>query len=305
MKKWIYLLMIFGLFILGGCNLFSGLDNEDLDGSSFDYKLEESMASGDYGTVVNLVANKIAGTPELKAIDDVLKGYEPDDWTTATDTELTTYYNQLKSYYASNSSASVDYYIELKLNEAGANLGLAGLKMTDIVAQITEATKNTSKVVDESEIDLGELVPNGLNSAYLTKAIKAYIMGLPTNEMKEKYELYYLNGALSSAISSVNRAIQIFAVDPDESEIVFKKWSNLTDADKTEWNGLVSSTKMELTVAKELLELYINSSSEAINSEDANEIETKITTLIGTIKVFSVESDYTAFTSATGITVEP
>ena len=305
MKKWIYLLMIFGLFILGGCNLFSGLDEEDLDGSSFDYKLEESMASGDYNEVTKLVAEKIAGTPDLKAIDDVLKGYEPDDWTTATDTELTTYYNQLKSYYASNSSASVDYYIELKLNEAGANLGLAGLKMTDIVAQITEATKTTSKVADESEIELGELVPNGLNSDYLTKAIKAYIMGLPANEVKEKYELYYLNGALSSAISAVNRAVQIFAVDPDESEIVFKKWSNLIDADKTKWNGLVSSTKMELTVAKELLQLYINSNSEAIDSEDANEIEAKITTLIGTIKTFSVESDYTAFTSAAGITVEP
>ena len=70
MKKWIYLLMIFGLFILGGCNLFSGLDEEDLDGSSFDYKLEESMASGDYATVVSLITNKIASTPELKIIDD-------------------------------------------------------------------------------------------------------------------------------------------------------------------------------------------------------------------------------------------
>ena len=177
--------------------------------------------------------------------------------------------------------------------------------MTDIVAQITNATKSTTKVVDESAIELGELVPNGLNSDYLTKAIKAYIMGLPANEVKEKYELYYLNGALSSAISSINRAIQIFAVDPNESEIVFKKWSNLINEDKTEWNGLVSSTKMELTVAKELLQLYINSNSEAIDLEDANEIEAKITTLIGTIKTFSLESDYTAFTSAAGITVEP
>lgn len=70
MKKWIYLLMIFGLFILGGCNLFSGLDEEDLDGSSFDYKLEESMASGDYATVVSLIDNKIAGSSELSLIDN-------------------------------------------------------------------------------------------------------------------------------------------------------------------------------------------------------------------------------------------
>ena len=90
MKKWIYLLMIFGLFILGGCNLFSGLDEEDLDGSSFDYKLEESMASGDYATVVSLVTNKIASTPELKIIDDELKEYEP-DWETATTTQLKDY----------------------------------------------------------------------------------------------------------------------------------------------------------------------------------------------------------------------
>ena len=304
MKKWIYLLMIFGLFILGGCNLFSGLDEEDLDGSSFDYKLEESMASGDYNEVTKLVAEKIAGTPDLKAIDDVLKGYEPDDWTTATDTELTTYYNQLKSYYASNSSASVDYYIELKLNEAGANLGLAGLKMTDIVAQITEATKTTSKVADESEIELGELVPNGLNGVYLDKAIRAYIMGLPVDELRENLELYYLNGSLSSAISAVNRAVQIFAVDPNANEIIFKQWSNVSSDDIDNWNELVSTTKMELTVAQRLLNLYISSSSETIDSEDASEINGKITTLIGTIKEFTKGSDgtdYNSFVNATGI----
>ena len=112
--------MIFGLFILGGCNLFSGLDEEDLDGSSFDYKLEESMASGDYATVVSLVTNKIASTPELKIIDDELKEYEP-DWETATTTQLKDYYDELIIYYNTHSSEAVDNYIELKLNEAGAN----------------------------------------------------------------------------------------------------------------------------------------------------------------------------------------
>ena len=221
MKKWIYLLMIFGLFILGGCNLFSGLDEEDLDGSSFDYKLEESMASGDYATVVSLVTNKIASTLELKIIDDELKEYEP-DWETATTTQLKDYYDELIIYYNTHSSEAVDNYIELKLNEAGANLGLAGLKMTDIVAQITNATKSTTKVVDESAIELGELVPNGLNGVYLDKAIRAYIMGLPMDELRENLELYYLNGSLSSAISAVNRAVQIFAVDPNANEIIFK-----------------------------------------------------------------------------------
>lgn len=304
MKKSIYLLMIFGLFILGGCNLFSGMDKEDLDGSSFDYKLEESMASGDYSEVTKLVTEKIASTPELKAIDDVLKGYEPDDWTTATDTELNAYYNQLKTYYSNTSGSSVDYYVELKLNEAGAYLGLAGLKMTDIVAQITNATKSTTKSTN-NPIELGELVPSGLNMEYLTEAIHAYVMGLPANEFKEKFELYYLNGALSSAINAVNGAIQIFAVDPDSNEIVFKKWSNLTSEDKNDWSNLVSTTKIELTVAQELLNLYINSSAETIDSDDANEINSKITTLIGTIKEFTVESDYTAFTSAASIAVEP
>lgn len=303
MKKWIYLLMIFGLFILGGCNLFSGLDEEDLDGSSFDYKLEESMASGDYATVVSLITNKIASTPELKIIDDKLKEYEP-DWETATTTQLEDYYDELINYYNTHSSEAVDNYIELKLNEAGANLGLAGLKMTDIVAQITNATKSTTKVVDESAIELGELVPNGLNGVYLDKAIRAYIMGLPMDELRENLELYYLNGSLSSAISAVNRAVQIFAVDPNANEIIFKQWSNLTSDDIDNWNDLVSTIKMELTVAQRLLNLYISSSSETIDSEDANEINGKITTLIGTIQAFDSETKYTNFTNAVGIEVQ-
>lgn len=304
MKKWIYLLMIFGLFILGGCNLFSGLDEEDLDGSSFDYKLEESMASGDYATVVSLVTNKIASTPELKIIDDELKEYEP-DWETATTTQLKDYYDELIIYYNTHSSEAVDNYIELKLNEAGANLGLAGLKMTDIVAQITNATKSTTKVVDESAIELGELVPNGLNGVYLDKAIRAYIMGLPMDELRENLELYYLNGSLSSAISAVNRAVQIFAVDPNANEIIFKPWNSSSISDDIDhWNDLVSTTKMELTVAKRLLNLYISSDSETIDLEDADEINGKITALIDTIKEFAEESDYTAFASAAGITVE-
>ena len=114
-----------------------------------------------------------------------------------------------------------------------------------------------------------------------------------------------MNGSLSSAISAVNGAIQIFAVDPNSNEIVFKKWSNLTSENKADWSDLVSTTKMELTVAQELLNLYISSSVDTIDSDDANEINSKITTLIGTIKEFTVESDYTAFTSAAGITVEP
>ena len=106
MKKSIYLLMILGLFILGGCNLFSGLDKEDLDGSSFDYKLEESMASGDYATVVSLIDNKIAGSAELSEVENNVKsslGTEP-DWATATSGAIEVYYEGITDYLNDNIS---------------------------------------------------------------------------------------------------------------------------------------------------------------------------------------------------------
>ncbi len=67
---------------------------------------------------------------------------------------------------------------------------------------------------------------------------------------------------------------------------------------------MVSTIKMELTVAQRLLNLYISSSSETIDSEDANEINGKITTLIGTIQAFDSETKYTNFTNAVGIEVQ-
>lgn len=301
MKKRVYALLVSFLLLFSGCNLFSGLDKEKLDGNSFDYKLEESMASGDYLGVLNLITNKISGTAELKAVDDALKAYEPDSWESATESELEAYCNNVKNYYKLNTGSSVSYYIKLKLLQAEANLGLAGLKMTTIISQITNATKTTK--VSVNTLDIGELVPNGLKSKYLNEAVKAYVMGLPTEKMLDEYKLRYLNGALTSAISAVNRSMQLFAVDVNADVIVFKKWSNLTSAEINEWNNKVELTKMELKVAKELLILF-GTSSDIIDKDDLDEIKKDVEELISKIVEFD-ESKYNDFAVAAGFEIEP
>ena len=213
MKKWIYLLMIFGLFILGGCNLFSGLDEEDLDGSSFDYKLEESMASGDYATVVSLIDNKIAGSSELSLIDNQVEtalGNDGSvDWTSLGAIEV--YYEGITDYLNNNiSNPNVKEYIDLKLTLAEAQLGLSELKMTDIIAQLTEATKSTT-----------------------TAAITTYLISLPSTQMLNDYEINYLNAALSSAISSIHRFLEVFTEDPSVETLVWKSYSTTL---QSEWN---------------------------------------------------------------------
>ena len=169
-----------------GTNTFSGIEKLKAVIETKPSVHKKLVKIGMLGTYKNVTAKDIRQMKRvckqhgdtLKIIDDKLKEYEP-DWETATTTQLEDYYDELINYYNTHSSEAVDNYIELKLNEASANLGLAGLKMTDIVAQITNATKSTTKVVDESAIELGKLVPNGLNGVYLDKAIRAYIMGLP------------------------------------------------------------------------------------------------------------------------------
>ena len=151
MKKWIYLLMIFGLFILGGCNLFSGLDEEDLDGSSFDYKLEESMASGDYGTVISLVTNKIASTPELKIIDDELKEYEP-DWETATTTQLKDYYDELIILEPYSNIEKIQTELNLDLSNISKNQ----IYHSDFINLVVFLKKNKSIKISELDRNIGD-----------------------------------------------------------------------------------------------------------------------------------------------------
>ncbi len=73
-KRVVYIMMFLVALLLGGCNLFSGLDKEDLDApGAFEFKLDDAMANGEYTVVVGLIDSKIASSPTLKAVDDGIK----------------------------------------------------------------------------------------------------------------------------------------------------------------------------------------------------------------------------------------
>lgn len=297
MKKWIYLLMIFGLFILGGCNLFSGLDEEDLDGSSFDYKLEESMASGDYATVVSLIDNKIAGSSELSLIDNqvetALGNDSSVDWTSLGAIEV--YYEGITDYLNNNiSNPNVKEYIDLKLTLAEAQLGLSELKMTDIIAQLTEATKSTTKA--PSTITIGKLIPAGLDRDSLTAAITTYLISLPSTQMLNDYEINYLNAALSSAISSIHRFLEVFTEDPSVETLVWKSYSTTL---QSEWNTERDRAVLEIIAAKNLLNLY-GVGSGVIDQGDLDDINANINSILNQID-FDNEGEYNTFRSTIGL----
>lgn len=297
MRKLIYLLMIFGLFILGGCNLFSGLDNEDLDGSSFDYKLEESMASGDYATVVSLIDSKIAGSTELSAIDSEVEtalGNDGSvDWTSSGAIEV--YYEGITDYLNDNiSNPNVKEYIDLKLTLAEAQLGLSGLKMTDIISQLTKSTKSTTKAT--SNVTIGELIPSGLNREKLTEAITTYLISLPSAQMLSDYEINYLNAALSSAISSIHRFLEIFTEDPSADILVWKTYSPTLQSD---WENERDRAILEIFSAKILLNLY-GTGSGLIDQEDLNDINQNIDDILAQI-YFDDLSEYNTFKATIGL----
>ena len=219
MKKWIYLLMIFGLFILGGCNLFSGLDEEDLDGSSFDYKLEESMASGDYATVVSLITNKIASTPELKIIDDKLKEYEP-DWETATTTQLEDYYDEF-----SDRKWVTDIAIRKNRNWPVWTVELMFDKSNQKFIEIA-STQHTSIMSGKTSFDnrntLLGTVPGviGLKTGFHNDA--KYNMAVAFNKEGKLY-LAVLFGGNSMKIrdSEMKRTVLDFSPKMDEEKIIY------------------------------------------------------------------------------------
>lgn len=297
MRKLIYLLMIFGLFILGGCNLFSGLDKEDLDGSSFDYKLEESMASGDYRTVVSLIDSKIAGSTELSAIDSEVKtalGNDGSiDWTSSG--AIGIYYEGITDYLNDNiSNPNVKEYINLKLTLAGAQLGLSNLKMTDIIAKLTEANKSTTKA--SSSVKIGKLIPSGLDRENLTNAINTYLISLPSVQMLSDYEINYLNAALSSAISSIHRFLEVFTEDPSAETLVWKPYSGTL---QSEWNTKRDRAVLEIIAAKKLLNLY-GTGSGLIDQGDLNDINANIDDILADIN-FTSSPGYDAFKITIGL----
>ena len=264
---------------------------------SFDYKLEESMASGDYDTVVSLIDNKIAGSSELSLIDNQVEtalGNDGSvDWTSSGAIEV--YYEGITDYLNDNiSNPNVKEYVDLKLTLAEAQLGLSGLKMTDIIAQLTEATKSTTKA--PSTIKIGKLIPAGLDRDNLTAAINTYLISLPSAQMLDEYEINYLNAALSSAISSIHTFLGVFTEDPSAETLVWKSYSPTL---QTEWNAKKDRAVLEIIAAKKLLNLY-GTGSGLIDLEDLTDINENIVDILNRIN-FADKDEYDTFRTAIGI----
>ena len=264
---------------------------------SFDYKLEESMASGDYDTVVSLIDNKIAGSSELSLIDNQVEtalGNDGSvDWTSSGAIEV--YYEGITDYLNDNiSNPNVKEYVDLKLTLAEAQLGLSGLKMTDIIAQLTEATKSTTKA--PSTIKIGKLIPAGLDRDNLTAAINTYLISLPSAQMLDEYEINYLNAALSSAISSIHTFLGVFTEDPSAETLVWKSYSPTL---QTEWNAKRDRAVLEIIAAQKLLNLY-GTGSGLIDLEDLTDINTNIDDILGNI-YFDTPEKYNTFKTTIGL----
>ncbi len=236
-----------------------------------------------------------------------MKVNEP-DWTKEINYDnAKAYYEDLQEYYDENiGDPNLKEYIDLKLSLAEANLSLAGLTMVDIVKKISEAKgEDKSKITKaEDEIKLGEIIPANLDRDYLTEAISNYIKVLPTSDvsyakLREELENDYLNAALSSAISAVDRFIKIFD-NPDIEGIQMKEWGNL-DTEVATWEKTWAITKLELKVAKVYLGLY-GQNSEVIDQEDLNEILEEIDAVINKTKSFDDETGtaYNDFKTAIG-----
>lgn len=278
MKRKMYILLIMGLLVFSGCNLFKGLDKETLDGNSFDFKVEESMASGDYSVVVNLVTDKINNTPELKAIDNaILALAKPSTSTTAIETYYTALTDNIVGY---STTPAVKQFVDLKLTQAEAEAGLAGLKMTDIVANLKKVTTSSNTISKSivAEINIADLIPKGLNTTNLSNAVNSYMSGLPRGTVVDELRLKYLNGVLTLSISALHRFLVIFD-DPATEAIDFLLYT----ADRqSSWNTYKAQAKLEVIAAQKYLNQY-GTASGLISSDDLTKINTNLTAVLADI----------------------
>lgn len=325
-KRVVYIMMFLLALLLSGCNLFKGLDKEDLNApGAFEFKLDDAMANGDYTVVVGLIDNKIAGTPKLKAVDDAI-GVKFDDIknidSSTSIAAIEAILQELTSYLNSNiSKPEVKEYINLKVNQAEAQLGQSGLKMTDIIANITKSTSNSQGNLSRSisknsnsgnDFSIADLVPSELDSEKLQGAIDSYLKSLPTEEgaafnaIKNDKQLAYLNAALSSAINAINRFINVFKI-PDSNPVAvvssgaaFTDENTMSDIYSTEWNKHLPRIKAELKVALLYVNLYSKTGNSLITEEDRTKLNNDFSELIQKLDNFN-KTNYDEFKTKAGL----
>lgn len=320
MKKIVYIFLFMGVLLLGGCNIFSGLDKEDLNApGAFEFKIDDAMSNGDYTVVVGLIDDKIASSPALKTVDDAIG----DKFTSITSitsstsiAEIETIYQTLTTYLNENiSKPEVKEYIELKVTQAEAYLGESGLKMTDIIANLTSAkkTSNISKNVQKSvtgTLNISDLVPSGLVTAKLQSAINSYLESLPSttgaafDALKNEYQLAYLNAALSSAISAINRFISVYkdTTSTQSGIVLVSSSAAFSGSYPSNWATEVGRVKAELKAAVYFINRYADGGNSLISAEDRNKLNTDFGKLVSYLDTFT-QQGYADFTSAAGLSV--
>lgn len=326
MKRRVYILMFMALLLFTGCNLFKGLDKEKLSSpEAFNFKLDDAMASGDYTVVVGMIDSKIADSPTLKAVDDTIgdKFTSISSITSSTSiAEMETIYKTLTTYLDENiSKPEVKEYIELKVTQAEAYLGQSGLKLTDIISKMTTSNNSSNKINSlksvkaiqkstsgDSKISISDLVPSGLDVLKLQAAVNSYLKSLPTTTgvafdfVKNDYQLAYLNAALSSAISAINRFIDVYK-DTSKSETVLVSSGVAFSGDyPTKWASEVGRIRIELKAALYYINRYVDCGNSLISTADRDKLNSDFNKLDESLESFD-QTKYVDFTSSAGLTI--
>jgi len=228
--------MFMALLLFTGCNLFKGIDKEDLSNpKAFEFKIDDAINNGDYSVAVGLIEDKIQGSAELKAVNTGIESkFVAIDALTSSSSisDITNALIAISTFLDSNiqdpaTKAATEEYIGLKLLQAEAYSGEAKLKLTDIIAALTNSTStNVGKVAmavtknSSARLSLGDVIPANLIREKLESATKAYSSAIPVSTgvafdfLTGKYGYQvYLNSALSNIVCFVNDFIYVFSTN--------------------------------------------------------------------------------------------
>ncbi len=285
MKKLLINLAVIVFLFLGGCNAFSSLDKEKMDSQTFDYKLEESMNSGDYGTAISLINNKLS-SGEFSSVSSL------------NSTSLT-------SLVEAGNATALEY-VKLNLILGEANLGLGNLKLSNIISEITESTKTSPNILksgtlkstsSSSSLALWDFYPENFDSVYLKNAVDIFLKVLPTttagyNKLKTEYKRYYITGILINAIYVVDIVYNSFG-DGNRGFLTYGAFTSSTEK-TTYWSNNKESVKTVLDEALLLINLY-GTDEGLVKEEDLNKIKDSVNNIkskIDTVAGNSTDYDY-------------
>lgn len=291
MKKLLINLAVIVFLFLGGCNAFSSLDKEKMDSQTFDYKLEESMNSGDYATAINLINNKLSNG-EFASVSSL------------NSTSLT-------SLVEAGNATALEY-VKLNLILGEANLGLGNLKLSNIISEITESTKTSPNILksgtlkstsSSSSLTLWDFYPENFDSVYLKNAVDIFLKVLPTttagyNKLKDEYKRYYITGILIDAIYAVDIVYKSFG-DGNRGFLSYADF-NASSEKVTYWSNNKENVKDVLDEAISLITLY-GADEGLLQQEDLNKIKETVNNINAKIDtVATTQADYEYLISEIG-----